>query len=164
MASFSIDVRKVIDKNIDYEDASAWEFSFQDSLPSPFASWVPATSVKLSTYTIEDEKFDLITFPSGISLPKLSISYIDDENLTVSRYINSWINEIVSPDGSEVAALSECLRTVHFTKLKRDRQTEVVQFDAEVYPTSSIDLSGSNKGDIPERQVDFVIVKYTQTF
>lgn len=153
--------KKILDWNITYEDNSYWDFYFINESIAPFTDWIPATSIKIGTYDLQTEKLDNLQFPVGMTLPKLSISYVDDEGLGITRFFNNWLNDIITPDGMEVAPVSECVKQVVFIKYKRDRATPVVRIMADVVPTSAIDLSGKSKADIPERTQDFMILNIT---
>jgi len=145
-------------RRIQWDKSNKWEFSL-DGLNEKFKGWVPATSMELGFFGVTTESLGSsgVEYISGRTYPTFTISYIDSEDLKVTKFFTDWMKECVSPDGYEVLMISQAAR--HFTihKLNSRNKTQFV-WEGKVIPTGNITYTGDSDGSIPQYQVNFIVV------
>ena len=109
-------------REIPWGENHLWDVKI-DGAPAPFDEWFPAVSVSENVYTIENHQFQF--YLNSYSVPKntaeftLSLTYQDDENLTLLNWFSDWVNDtILGGDTGLVAPLEHAAKRVQFVKLR----------------------------------------------
>lgn len=152
------DLEKV--RGIEWGRKYLWDIRF-DSAPSPFDQWFPAIEVSEPTAVLESYKFDgfmsQYSVPLRSGLKKLSITFVDDVNQTLAKWMTDWINSKIQNNGRYVSSLSSSVKLVQILKLNSNRAI-IDQSGYWVYPETEFKFEGSNDSAAPQYSVPFVIV------
>jgi hypothetical protein len=137
-------------RSIEWSKKYLWDVIFipnTDKTLVPFDRWLPAVSVDDTVATIKSHQIQgsLVDFsiPLNQESTSITISFIDDINMTLYQWFKHWINVGIFNSGSGVSYIDKCLRTIQLQKLDNNLEpiSTVVYL---VYPISSIQYSGSS--------------------
>lgn len=147
-----------------WEYSNDWDFLFE-GLDDFFDGWIPATSVELGFYGVTTEALGSsgVEYPVGNTKPTLTISYIDTEELVVTRFFTEWFASTVSQDGYEVQLPTDAAKEFKVRKLLTTNKTKYI-WTGKVIPSGSITYAGDTDASVPAYQVSFVVIQGSMTF
>ncbi len=144
-----------------WDKSNLWDVDIQ-GITFGGAKWLPANDVELVFHGIENGTLgdSGVEFAQKASHPSITMSYLDDENLSMTHSIRQWQEHIVSHDGIYVKPIESAGVLKHFTlkKLNHKRET-VTTVNAMVYPSGSLNYHGDSDGSTPIYSVAFTVVK-----
>ena len=120
----------------------------------------PANDTELTFFGIENESIGStgLEMAKTRTRPNVTLSYIDDENLSITKQFTDWQRTIVSMDGYEVLPLSDACRFLNITKLNSMKEP-LFKWRLKGYPTGTIQYHGDSDGSVPFYSVNFVITE-----
>ncbi len=145
-------------RSIQWDASNKWEFEL-DGLENLFGGFTSATTLELGFFGVTNESLGSsnIEYISGRTLPTLTISYVDSEDLKVTRFITEWMASCVSQDGYEVALVEDASKKFTVHKLKSTGKS-VYKWIGKVIPSGNIIYNGDTDGSVPNYQVTFSVV------
>lgn len=170
-------------RRIDWEKKYLWtlDFGVIDGFrpPAPFDNFFPASDVVFPLGFIEDLQIDFgqsnFRFPIKTKSKELSITFFDDENRTVIRWMRDWMELDLMNNGQFVSGLSDShnivvpdmngeirpvvpIRSVRLALLQHFKR-EVMTFDFSVYPVGELTYNGSQESGAGQYTMNFVVVE-----
>jgi len=125
-------------------------------------NWIPANDIEYTFHGIENGTVGEtnVNFAKGHVKPTLTMSYMDDENLTMTHALREWQEHIVSKDGIYVKPIyaDGVLKQMVLSKLNHKKEV-VTNINAYIYPTGTISYHGDSDGSTPIYTVTFEVVK-----
>ena len=197
-------VAKVTDlKGIDWAKSFLWSFKFEQSsifgkvrgangglknydLPKGYHSWFPCIDLVDSLQVVENKSiqtaFSTYDIPMGSTPKSLKISFIDDQQHTILRWFEDWMNYVLRKDvslsGSRdldetqiksdtnaeggILPLKNAARQVKYYQLN-SKYTEVIERTYLVSPTGDITFNGNSSSDMLQYSIDLNIVGKSTT-
>lgn len=125
---FLNDIHQVAD--IDWSRAYHWDVKFEKfgtapAPPPPFDKWFPAVSVDLTVYNMASFNFSspvmTHTIPQSTTTLSLPVTFLDDENLTLMKWVRDWVNKDLfhlAEDNPYLGYTSEVVRPMHLARFK----------------------------------------------
>lgn len=136
-----------------------WDVMFEKTRPpKPFNAWIPATDVKENLFTLKE--LDLEVGLSNCQIPQrssaydISITFLDDEKLTLQTWFTAWVDFVFARD--RVRTISEVCRQLLIRKLNSKKQV-IRTTGYLVYPKDSLYFEGSSSADVIKFQIPFVV-------
>jgi len=152
-------------RNIEWSRSYLWDVKFPDA-PAPFNDWFPAIDVELNLATLNSYEFQggasTYKVPQLSSAFDLKITYVDDINDSLTRWISDWINADILSENNTLKPLKQIVKMVQIMTLDLDR-TPLHVYSLWVYPEGSIYFHGDSNADPHTYTVDFVIVGKAKT-
>lgn len=152
-------------RQIEWSASYDWEIRIDDpSLPNPFNEFFPVITVDEEIGNVESQTFEIYnrtySVPSGLGQNEMTITFYDDDNHTLEKWMDNWINnEIFHQDEANtyVSTLKEACKELHLVKLDRKQATKRLTTHI-VYPNGQFQFSGSTEADATIFTVQFNIV------
>ena len=167
-------------REIEWDRKYLWLIEFIDAdLPEPFNSMFPASAFSRNSGSIESDTFRFgqteLALPvrSG-STENISVTFYDDINRTLYRWMSDWINLDILNDGNFVSGLKDRHSTVRPDAFGNKRAVQPVrtmkislldgyrkEFKAQffdVYPTGDLEYSGAQVSEAHEYTITFNVV------
>jgi hypothetical protein len=145
-------------RGIQWDKSNDWEitiegFNFQNR------GFFPANDFELTFFGVENEQVSStgVEIPKNRTIPNVTLSYIDDENLTTTKFFTDWQRSLVSSDGYKVLPLMESYKTIHIHKLNSMKE-KIIYWKLKGFPTGNIQYHGDSDGSIPIYSINFTIV------
>lgn len=168
-------------RSIEWDKNFLWTIDFPDyTPPAPFDSFFPASEVSIPMGIIRDDIITFgqseIRFPVGSQSRELSITFYDDEQRTLLRWMKDWMNLDILNNGQFLSALEDThltvevdsitgkkrpvkpVRTIRLSLLEAFRK-EVVSYSFGVFPTGEITYSGGQGSEATTYTMQFVIAE-----
>ena len=145
-------------KNVQWDSSNKWDFEL-DGLNALFGGWVSTTSIELGFWgtTTESVGSSGVDYISGRTYPTLTLSYLDPEDLRVTKFFSSWVKDMVSQDGYEVQMVSQAAKA--FSIHKTDSTNQSIQiWKGKVIPNGNVTYTGDSDASIPMYQITFTVV------
>ena len=147
-------------KGIRWGKTYLWSIRIDDA-PNPFNNFVPARDITIPSRSVESYSF--AAYMSEYSIPHkeqakpvINVTFLDDEDLTMKRFIEEWIEEIF-PDEEYVATLETAVKTLYVQRL--DSQREVIEQRAyTVYPVGQVNETLTSDSSLNTFEMGFQIV------
>jgi hypothetical protein len=167
-------------RRIDWEKKYLWTLDFVDFRPpAPFDNFFPASDVSFPMGFIEDLQIEFgqndFRFPVKSKSKELTITFYDDENRTVIRWMRDWMELDLMNYGQFVSGLDDNHNTVepdmtgnirpvqpvrHMRlALLQHFKREVITFDFRVYPVGELTYSGSQESAAGTYSMTFVVAE-----
>lgn len=128
--------------------------------PSAYSDWVPVSNVSHNLGVVLSQMMELgnsgYQFPKGSSVKVGSIEFYDDDQGTLQKWFEDWINSQILPGGL-VAPLCSTLRRLRVCRLRGDNQTFVLPKTLLVYPDGDITFTGNSDSGAVMFTVNFII-------
>ena len=148
-----------------------WDVKFEGNTapPHPFDDWFPAVSVSKNVYTMENHQLQFYlssySFPKNTAEFEISITYLDDQNLTVLDWATKWINEdILGGRQGRIAPLEEAARPIQLLRMEY-RNGEKVPIESPQFPswywtipTGSVNYEGGSTAEAHQYTLDLAVV------
>lgn len=134
--------------------------------PAPFDSWFPAVSVDLPSYNISSFTYSspvmTHTIPQSCTTLNLPITFLDDHNLTLLRWVREWVEKDMlhmAEENPYLGYISEVVRPLHLVRYKWEKfQKKNVDYRAYwVYPDGSLVESLASDSSTLQRTVTFQV-------
>lgn len=154
-------------RSVQWDKSNLWDIHIPAAI-HPFDAWVPANDVEFGFRGIVNEAFGSasgLEFPKSTSYPTLTISYMDDEDLSMTMFLKEWQEGIVNVEGTMVKTVydPDVSKTIIITK-HNSKKENVLTINCLGYPTGQITYHGDSDGSTPIYSVQFTItaseVKY----
>jgi len=141
-----------------WDSSVKWDFHLE-GLNDLFSGWIPATSIELDFFGVATEAMMTtgIEYISGRTHPKLTISFIDTEDLKVTKFITKWMKEMVSQDGYEVQTVQSAAKQFSIYKTKSTNET-IYTWTGKVIPIGNLTYTGDSNASIVTYQIQFLMV------
>lgn len=148
-------------RQIEWARQYKWEVEFFDPpLPAPFNSFFPASDIDFGSASINNSTIDAPMrpgeIPFGTDTHHISITFYDDENLTVQTYMEDWQKSVYNK-GMYVAALSSAARKIHIRYLNSINRVKK-EYKYQIIPQGEIKNLGTSNSDANTFSLEFVIV------
>lgn len=146
--------------------------------PAPFDALFPASDVTLNIGTIVSDEREFgqtsISFPKRSSQFTMTVTFFDDQKLTLHKWFKDWINIDILNNGDFISGLNDSHAPVVPTFDKRNRvfpsrevrlvmldayRKEVTNYHLRIYPTGAINWVGSQGSQATQYTVSFNIVE-----
>lgn len=172
-------------REIEWDRKYLWLIEFVNAeLPEPFDKMFPASAFTRLGASIESDSFrfgqtELALPVRGGQAKNISITFYDDINRTLYRWLADWMNLDILNDGMFVSGLKDSHTTVRpdaFGNMRAVQPTRVVKIsllDAyrrefksqllEIYPTGDLEYSGAQVSEAQEYTITFNVVAETGT-
>lgn len=149
-------------RSVEWAPSYLWDVKFP-SAPSPFSEWFPATAIEQELLTVNSHSFEAglttFDFPKASASKTLSITFHDDEQHSLQRWLRDWVeNGVFLQQGRYVNYLMDLVREVHVLKL--DRRRIPISGSPEmyyVYPEGGMTFSGNSESGALDFTVSFRI-------
>lgn len=121
-------------RNVEWSQSYLWDIHFHDllgNLPFHFKEWFPATDVeedlaKVESYTFE-QYMNSYKVPLKTSPRELKITFVDDINHSISRWLEIWMNDEILNNRMEdnifepqfISTLTEIVKLVQLVRVSR---------------------------------------------
>ena len=137
-----------------------WDIRF-DGAPAPFDEWFPAIDCRENIGTVASFEFEVpggtAKIPQKSSVFGISLTFHDDEDLTLLNYFDDWINSDIFQEGNHTATVDEIARLLQIQKLNTKR--EVVQTrEYWVYPEGGFNDPRTSASESVVYTLDFAVV------
>ena len=133
-----------------------------EGAPPPFNNFLPAQEVTIPSSSIES--FSFSSYNSTFSVPYkelekpiINITMIDDVDLTLKRYLEEWMSDILPENGAYVATLETAVKTLFIQRLDNFRDV-VEQRAYTVYPVGRVEETLSSEGSLATLSMGFQVV------
>lgn len=147
----------------DFARSYLWEIKFPEA-PDTFKPWFPANDIDEQLFSVESASVDFfnlsLNFPKKINLPKITLTFYDNEDRINFKWVRGWIGNTIfhlnDPYlNSSVSTLEEVVKEMYVLKLRHDK-TIVDMISYWVYP-ESINDRGSSEDALTMYSVPFVV-------
>ncbi len=134
-------------RKVEWGATYLWDIYFPDIKTEPFNGWFPAINVSepLIDPVTESIEFSTmrVSFPKTTGSLEMSITFYDDVNRTLEKWILDWY-DLIYNDYQHVTPLWDCVKDVHVLRLNRQKEP-VAETVYSVFPNGRIDIeSGSS--------------------
>lgn len=145
-------------ENIQWDSSNKWDIEL-DGLNEKFGGWAPVTSLELGFWGITTEGVGSsgTDYISGHTYPTFTMSYVEPEELSVTKFLTGWISEMVSHDGYEVQMVSEAAKRINIYKTDSTNETRYI-WTGMVIPTGNVTYNGDSDASVPMYQIQFNVV------
>ena len=152
--------------DLQWDKSNLWDISIEGlnfhSWPTmyPVGTGMPANDIQLNFFGVLMESIGNtgLSIPYGSSWPTLSLSFIDDEQLTVFDFFKSWMYSMAPTiDGYRATLLNETSKSIVVSKLNHQQKVERA-WTFRAFPTGGIEYHGDSSGDIKIYTINFNIV------
>lgn len=166
---------------IEEETANSRKPSSDQKPPKPFDSWFPAISIGIDLGTVVPLELQTsvgeFAVPQKFSRRSMVMQFADDENSTLERWFENWINGIIFPktsnsfpyNGAVVSTLAESWRRVEVARLssgaeERSRAIAFSEVGANVtsylvFPEGKLEFSGTSESGLRIYTLQFAIAR-----
>ena len=145
-------------RGIQWDKSNNWEiilegFNFQGR------NFFPANDSELTFFGIENEGIGGtgIEMAKSRTIPNVTLSYIDDESMSTTKFFTNWQREIVSMDGYDVLPMSNSGKFIHIYKLNSMKE-RTHYWRLLGFPTGNLQFHGDSDGSVPFYSVNFTIL------
>jgi len=143
-------------RNVEYDAQYLWVVDFDSGsakLPQPFSDWFPANSVNFQLANLETETMvvgqDSFKFPKGGTPKEISVTFYDNENKDLLKWITDWMEIDIKNRGYFMSALKD--------------NHKLVGVDG-TFKTTGLDSFGTNRSVEPTRKITLSLLdKYKRT-
>jgi len=145
-------------RKIQWDKSNLWEIKI-DGFDFKNVDFFPANDTELTFFGIENGQIQStgLEFVKTRTIPNVTLSYIDDETMSVTKFFTDWQREMVSMDGYDVLPLDECHKTLIITKVNSLNE-KLYKWILNVYPTGNLQFHGESDGSLPFYSVNFTVV------
>ena len=146
-------------RKIQWDKSNIWDVQIEDFKFDDGVLFFPGNDLEVTFFGVENESFGEtgIEAPKKRSLPNVTLSFIDSENLTTLKYFTDWQRNLVSSDGYEVTPMNKAYRILIVTKLNSMKQP-LYKWVLRVFPTGNLQYHGDSDGSVPLYSVNFTVV------
>ena len=152
-------------RDIPWGENHLWDVKLFDA-PAPFDEWFPAISISENVYTMENHQFQFYTSTYSVSKSTaeftLSVTYQDDENLTLLTWFSDWVNNTILGDETGlIATLEEAAKRIQVVKLRHSNGAKVPAGPIVSYlviPDGSGNYEGESSTGPLQYTMDLIIV------
>lgn len=142
---------------IQWDKSNLWDIEIDGIQNS--AGFIPANDMELGFHGVTDGQYGAASFAQSTTYPVLTLSFMDDEKLSVVNQLRDWMSDIVDTTGLIVAPVNMIKRAIIITKLTSTRTpvpggTMVLW----AYPTGQISYHGDSDGSTPIYSLQFTVV------
>ncbi len=148
--------------NLQWDKSNLWSINIK-GMPD-FHAWpggtFAANDTQLGFFGISNESIGStgLDIPHTRTVPSLTLSYVDDETLTITNFFKDWLREMITLDGFRVQTLEEALKIITIYKLKHDLSIAETWI-LKAFPTGNFDYHGdSDGGQAPIYSLTFTVV------
>lgn len=167
-------------REIEWDRKYLWLIEFIDAdLPEPFNTMFPASAFSRLGASIESDSFRFgqteLSLPvRGGSAENISITFYDDINRTLYRWMSDWMNLDILNDGQFVSGLKDRHSTIRpdaFGNIRAVQPVRTVkislldgyrkEFKAQlfdIYPTGDLEYAGAQVSEAQEYTITFNVV------
>ncbi len=138
-------------------------------VPVPFDKWFPAVDVETELGVITP--YDVEYYMTTLSVPQkggersLSITYYDNEDLVLHRWLEEWVMETtlnekkyITPLNGKDSSGRPVVRTVHLKQLKSDMDTVIRELVFKVWPDGPVSIQHSSEQGLLLGTISFKVV------
>ena len=151
-----IDINSLI--GFQWDKSNLWDIAIEDMKFQSWGTGLPANDVQLGFFGIANEAIGSsgLDIPNTRTIPTLTLSYIDDEELTVTNFFKKWLQDMVSLDGVRVQTMETASKQIVLQKLKHDHSMSDV-WVVNAFPTGNLEYHGDSDGSVPIYSVAFTV-------
>lgn len=171
-------------RSVDFDKNFLWVVDFVgggDSLkpPAPFDAFFPASDVTFKLASLNSNEFvqgqSKFSFPQSSNVKDISITFYDDEQRTLQKWMSDWINLDILNNGKYMSGLLDNHVTVANDSFGESRQVKPVRHirllllnafrkdvlirNYKIYPDGDIDFSGSQASQATQYTMAFKVVE-----
>lgn len=153
-------------RGVEWGRTYLWELKFSsiNSPPAPFSEWFPAIDVEddeavLESFVISDAYMGEIKIPLNTTSKNIKITFIDDVDRTLSKWLKEWINVTILNNNQYVSTVTESVKLVTVSALNTDKTPiEGGTNNYWIYPEDTLMFVGNSSSDLPIYSINFVKV------
>lgn len=167
-------------RSIEWDRKYLWLIEFVDAeLPEPFNKMFPASAFSRLGASIESDSFRFgqteLSLPvRGGSAENISVTFYDDIDRTLYRWMSDWMNLDILNDGNFVSCLKDSHQVVRpdaFGKIRAVQPVRTMKISLldgyrkefktqlfDVYPTGDLEFSGAQVSEAQEYTITFNVV------
>jgi hypothetical protein len=128
-------------RNIDFAKGYLWAVRFiEPAPPSPFTNYFPASNIEIGEISLDSYNFEsgqsAYRIPERSGVKTVTITFYDDENFTLQRWMSDWVNIDILNRGQYMS----CLLDGHPVEGGRESRTVNFLGDGIVWPTRKIEF------------------------
>ena len=144
-------------REVQWDKSNLWDITI-DGSPAEFNGWVPINDIQMGFFGVANEQAGSsgLEFPATRTVPTFNLSYYDDEQLSMTQWFATWLNQTVSLNGYRVAHLEDIQRTFVVTKLNSMRQP-IFTWTFQAFPTGNIEYHGDSDGSLSIYTLTFTV-------
>jgi len=142
---------------VQWDKSNLWEIEI-DGIDG-VNSFIPANDIELGFNGISNGTINgtSLEFAQTTVHPTLTMSYMDDEELSFTTQLREWQGEIVSEDGLVVLPIELAKRAIIITKLS-SLKLGGDKFTIHGYPSGSLSYHGESDGSAGVYSLTFTII------
>jgi len=171
-------------RSINYGTTYLWTVDFIDTNgikpPAPFDAFFPASEVTFNLGIINSHTVEMgqssITFPRNTTFKTVDVTFFDDENRSLQRWMSDWMNvdllnygefmsgindshQVVAADSFGNSSRSvQPMRHIRIALLDKYK-SETVVYNYNVVPDGNIDFGGTQASEASQFSMKFNIVE-----
>ena len=145
--------------------------------PEPFNDYFPASDIDLEIANVDSHPMSFgqkdYKIPIRSGTKQLSITFFDDTNSTLLKWMRDWIEKDILNDGNFVSCLYDSheitdsfgkrrsvapYRTVEIVQLTPFMEETGIRYELEIYPEGNINFNGASQSEATTYTMNFVIV------
>lgn len=142
-------------RSIQWDKSNLWDVTI-DGIKNP-NGWFPANDLELGFHGLTEGTYGALSYAQGTTFPLLTMSYMDDEKLSVTLALKSWMSEIVSSNSLIVQPPEKAKKAIIIKKLNSMRSV-IKEFTIYAHPTGQITYHGDSDGSTPIYSLQFTII------
>lgn len=167
-------------RNVSWDKRHLWTVDFIGvEIPRPFNSFFPAQDI---TYTLANIETDTIPFgqteiliPAKQKAKEVTITFYDDENKTILKFLKDWIDLDIFNNGEYVSGVDDNhnvvvkrLVDIGTNQVRPTRDIEIKLLDSykktvmsnkyAIFPTGELTFSGSHASEASTYTMSFFII------
>ncbi len=162
MVGFDIDSLRTVEWGATY----LWDIRIPSVNVDPFIGWFPATNVREPLINPVLETIDYSTMkvqvPKTTSSLDMVISFYDDVNRTLEKWLLAWHNSIYN-DYMHVTPLWDCVRDIYVLRLDRQRE-RIAETVYSCFPSSKIDIESDSGAKARQINLTLEVAGYRRVF
>lgn len=154
--------------NIEWGISNKWDVRILDNdAPSIFRSFFPATDVTEPVFDLEEHTFNIgyasLNVISGYKVPKLSMTFYDDHNGTLERYLEKWTNQNILGGLTSVLPIESCLKSIEVYRYNNFGK-KIWNTIYKVCPSGELSRENTSDPKFISLKVDFIIGSLTRNY
>ena len=145
-------------RSVQWDKSNNWEIIIPSLNFNGKNTFFPANDTELTFFGIENLEISGtgISIPKSRTIPNVTLSYIDDETLSITKQITAWQKSIVSSDGYSVLPMNVASHDIFIYKLNSMKK-RIAFWKLKGFPTGNLQYHGDSDGSIPIYSVNFSV-------
>lgn len=146
-------------RHVEWGKSWKWDSQFPDA-PAPFDAFFPATEASRGISELETHSFigfgDTFDIPFASGLRTFNVTFIDDMNGTLMKWLDDWMELTTLNRGEGTARLADAVKPCKLAQLNNMGDT-MREWYLQVYPFGSFSYTGSSESKFTSYILSFRI-------